>query len=66
LAASIAVKLVAAGAQHLAADRIGARGDFQEGVSDILVVLDREALEKCIAVGAESRGECRSHKFITA
>jgi hypothetical protein len=61
LAASIAVELVAAGAQHLAAGGVSTRADFEEGIAAVFVVLDRRAIEKCVAAGAGSGGEFRSH-----
>jgi hypothetical protein len=61
LAASIAVELVAAGAEHLAAGGIGTGANFEEGIAAVFVVFDREALEKGVASGAGSGGEFRSH-----
>jgi hypothetical protein len=55
LAASIAMELVAAGAEHLAACGIGTGADLQEGVAAV-VVLDREALEAGVAGGTGSGG----------
>jgi hypothetical protein len=55
------VKLVAAGAQHLAADGIGAWTYFEEGVSAIFVVLDGKEFEESVAVGTGSGSEFRSH-----
>jgi hypothetical protein len=55
------VELVAAGAQHLAAGGIGTGADFQEGITAVLVVFDREALEKGVAGGAGSGGELPFH-----
>ena len=66
LAASIAMKLVAAGAKHLAAGGVRARADFEECVTAVFVVLDRKALEKRVAGGAGSGSELRSHVFIIA
>ncbi len=62
LSASIAVKLVAAGTQHLAAVGIGTWVDFQNRVSAIFVVLDRKALKEGVTGGAGSGGEFRSHE----
>ena len=62
LAASVAVKLIAAGAQHLAACGIGTGADFEEGVAAVLVVLDRKALEERVASGAGSGGESMFHR----
>jgi hypothetical protein len=64
LAASIAMELVAAGAEHLAAGGIGTGADFEEGIATVLVVFDREALKERVASGAGSGGEFRSHGFI--
>jgi hypothetical protein len=61
LAASVAVKLVAAGAQHLAAGGIHARADFEERVSTVFVVLNRKALENRVARGAGGGSELRFH-----
>ena len=63
LAASVAVKLVAAGAEHLSASGIRARADFEECVAAVFVVLDRKALEKRVASGAGSGSEFRFHVF---
>jgi hypothetical protein len=46
LATSIAVKLVAAGAKHLAAGGVCTIADFEEGDAAIYVVLDRKALKE--------------------
>jgi hypothetical protein len=54
LAASIAIELVAAGAEHLAACGIGTRADFEEGIAAVFVVFDRQALEKRVTSGAVS------------
>jgi uncharacterized membrane protein len=61
LAASIAVELVAAGAEHLAGGGIGAGADFEECIAAIFVVFDRKALEKGIASGAGRGCELLSH-----
>jgi hypothetical protein len=45
LAASVAVELVAAGAEHLAACGIRTRADFEEGIAAVFVVFDWKALE---------------------
>ena len=66
LTAPVAVKLVAAGTKHLAADGIGARVYFEDGVSAILVVIDGKAVEKGVAVGAGSGSESWSHAIIIA
>jgi hypothetical protein len=57
LAASIAVELVAAGAEHLAADGARARTHFEEGIAAIFVVLDQKAFEKRVASGAGGGSE---------
>ena len=57
LAASVAMKLIATGAQHLAAIGVGARPDFEKGIAAVFVVFDRKALEKRIAGGAGRGGE---------
>lgn len=62
LAASIAVELIAAGAEHRAASRAGVH--FQEYVTAVLVVFDREAFEECVAVGAGGGIELLSHVSI--
>jgi hypothetical protein len=54
LAASVAVKLVAAGTQQLTAAGVSARTDFEEGVAAVFVVLDRQTLEEGVAGGAGS------------
>jgi hypothetical protein len=54
LAASVAVELIATGAEHLAACGIGTGADFQEGVAAVFVVFDWEAFEKRVASGAGS------------
>jgi hypothetical protein len=64
LTASIAMKLIAAGAEHLAAVGVRARADFEECVAAIFVVLDWKALEKRVASGARGRREGVSHVFI--
>jgi hypothetical protein len=66
LATSVAVELVAARAQHLAAGGIRTRADFEECVAAIFVVLDRKALEKRVAGWAGGGGELLSHEFIIA
>jgi hypothetical protein len=62
-AASITVELIAAGAEHLAAGRIGAGVDFQDGVSSILVAFHREAFKEGVAGGAGCGGKSRFHTF---
>jgi len=66
LPASIAVKLVAAGTQHLVAVGIGTGVHFQDCVSAIFVVLDGKALKEGVACGAGSGGEFWTHAFIIA
>ena len=43
LAASVAMKLIATGAEHLAAVGIGTGADFKEGIAAISVVFDGKA-----------------------
>jgi hypothetical protein len=59
LAASIAVELIAAGAEQRTASC--ARAHFQEDVPAIFVVFDREAFEECVAGGAGGGSELLSH-----
>ena len=66
LTASVAVELVAAGAEHLATRGVRTRADFEESVAAVFVVLDRKALEKRGAGGAGGGGESRFHVFIIA
>ena len=54
LATSVAVELVATGAEHLAACGIGTRANFEEGIAAVFVVFDREALEKRVARGTRT------------
>ena len=62
LAASVAVELIATGAEHLAADGIGAGADFQEGIPAVLVILDRKSLEQRVASRAGRGGELPFHE----
>jgi len=55
------MELIAAGAEHLAAGAVRTRADFKKGLAAVFVVFDRKALEKCLAGGAGSGGEFRSH-----
>src|ERR1700691_6018357 len=64
LATTVAMELVAAGAQHFAAGSVRARVDFEEGLAAVLFVLDRKTLEKCVAGGAGSGSKSVSHTFI--
>jgi len=67
LATAVAVELIAAGAEHLAAFGISARADFEDCVAAIFfVVLDRKTFEKRVAGGAGSRGKSRFHDNIIA
>src|ERR1017187_10217459 len=59
LAASVAMELIAAGAEHLAASRAGVH--FEKDVSAVFVVFDREAFEKRVASGAGSEVELCPH-----
>ena len=61
LAASVAVELIAAGAEQLAADRIGAGADFQEEIAAVFVVLDRKTFKERVAGGAGGGVELLSH-----
>ena len=60
LAATVAVELVATGAEHLAACGIGAGANFQEGIAAVFVVFDRKALEKGIARDRRRKRNCVS------
>ena len=64
LAASVAVELIAARAEHLAACGIRTGADFEEGVAAVFVVLDWKALEQGVAGGAGGGGELLSHGLI--
>jgi hypothetical protein len=66
LAASVAMELVAAGAEHLAAGGGGTGANFEEGIAAIFVVFDWKALEKRVAGGAGSGGELAFHISIIA
>ena len=66
MTAPVAVKLVAAGAKHLAAGSVRARADFQESVAAVFVVLDLEALEEGVASGAGGRSNLLFHGYIIA
>ena len=66
MATSIAVELVTAGAEELAAEWIGAGVNFEEGVRGVFVGFDRKALEKRVAIGAGGRSESRLHDVIIA
>jgi hypothetical protein len=62
LAASVAVKLIAAGAEHLATFGVCARPNFKDNASQaIFVVLDRKALEERVAGEAGGGSELHSH-----
>jgi hypothetical protein len=62
LAASIAMELIAAGAEHLAASQAGM--DFQENVPAVFVVFDRKPFEERFAGRARGGVELLSHKNI--
>ena len=64
LATSVAIELIAAGAEELAAGGVRTGADFEEGVATVLVVFDRKALEERVAGGAGSRGEVHNHETI--
>jgi len=66
LATSVAMELIAAGAEELAAGGVRTRADFEEGVAPVFVVLDRKALEKRLAGGAVSGGELVFDEAIVA
>jgi hypothetical protein len=59
LAASVAVELIAAGAEHRAASRAGV--DFEEDVPAVFVVFDRESFKERVAGGAGGGVELLSH-----
>ena len=60
LPASIAVELAAAGTEQLAAIAVGARVHFEDNAAGaIFVVLERQALEQGVAIGAGSGREAR-------
>ena len=63
LATSVAMELIAAGAEELAAGGVRTRADFEEGVAAVFVVLDRKPFEKRVAGGARGRCESASHAF---
>jgi hypothetical protein len=63
LAASIAVKLIAAGAKHLPAGGIGAWPNFEDGDAAVFVILHGKVLEQRVAIGAGGGSEFRSHVF---
>jgi hypothetical protein len=62
LAASIAMELIAAGTEHLAATSAGV--EFQEDVPTVFVVFDREAFKERVAGRAGSGVELLSHESI--
>jgi len=64
LATSVAMELIAAGAEELAAGGVRTGADFEEGVAAIFVVFDRKTFKECVAGGAGSGGELLSHKNI--
>jgi hypothetical protein len=64
LAASVAVELVATGAQHLAAGGSRTGANFQEGIAAVFVVLDGKTVEEGVAGEAGSGGKLRSHDSI--
>ena len=59
--ASIAVELIAAGAEQFFANGIGAGVDFQEGIAAVFVVLDRKTFKERVAGGAGGGVELLSH-----
>jgi len=59
------MKPVAAAAEHLAAGGVCTGADFQECVSPVFVVFDREALEEAVAGRAGCGGEL-FHEIIIA
>jgi hypothetical protein len=62
LAASIAVELIAAGAEHGAASRTGVH--FQEGIAPVFVVFDRKTFKERVAGKARGGVKSLSHKDI--
>jgi hypothetical protein len=63
LAAAIAMKLIAAGTEHLAASCAGV--DFQENVPAVFVVFDWKTFEERVAGGAGGGVELLSHNKYT-
>jgi hypothetical protein len=61
LTASIAVELIAAGTEHLAASWIGTGVHFEECIAAVIVVFDRKALKQGVAGGAGGGVELLSH-----
>jgi hypothetical protein len=59
LAASVAMELIAAGAEHLTASRAGVH--FEKDVPAVFVVFDREAFKERVAGRAGSGVELLSH-----
>jgi hypothetical protein len=64
VAAAIAVKLVAAGAEQFATGGVGAGPHFEDCVPDVFVVFDWEAIKFRAAGGAGSGSESFSHEVI--
>jgi hypothetical protein len=64
LAAPVAVELIAARAEELAAVGVGAWVDFEHGIRAVFVVLDRNAVVVGIAGGAGGRGKLWFHNDI--
>jgi hypothetical protein len=60
LAASVAMELIAAGAEHLTASCAGV--DFQEDVPTVFVVFDWKAFKERVAGRARSGVELLSHR----
>jgi len=61
LATSVAMELIAAGAEHLAAGGVRTRADFEKCVAAVFVVFDRKALEERVAGGTGGGGELVFH-----
>ena len=61
LATSVAMELIAAGAEHLAAGAVRTRADFKKGLAAVFVVFDRKALEERVAGGTGGGGELVFH-----
>ena len=66
LATSVAMELIAAGAEELAAGGVRTRADFEKCVAAVFVVFDRKALEKRLARGAGCGIELPRHELIIA
>lgn len=65
LAASIAMELIAAGAEHRAAISVGAEVDFQEDVPAVFVIFDGEAIKEGVAGGTGGGVEWEEARCLT-